>query len=188
MNYYANYEFEKNGDFKVGSRNGIRDDGCLNQVKDVQDVKKFKYYTTNHIDLLNSRENKNFLSISANEGQNVGSKQIDQDSKFRHNLQSKCRGRQGLGELPLNMQGRNRTGHNIKQLDQEYNLFIDNNYQSETRRHSNLPRDNNYNNRTFQLFDNKEDSPDALKSVENPELNGWKRRGGENTRFDSRYF
>jgi hypothetical protein len=187
MNYYGNYQFENTGDFKVGSRNGIRDDGCFNQVKDIQDQKKFKYYTTNHIDLLDSRQKKNFLSISANEGQRVGSKEIDGDSKFRYTQQSKCKGHQSLGELPLNMQGRNRTGHNIKHLDTEYNLLNDINTEN-FKRHSKIPRDNNYTNRTFTIFDNKNDTPDALKSVEKPELNGCARRGGENTRFDSRYF
>ncbi len=199
MDFYGKFNF--NNDVGLGKRTNIDLDKCKERDYYKQNAKKFKYYTTNPEDLMNSKEEYNVYSISSkrNSGgcdsndyknlEDLKNEMVNlEDKEFRFNPLSKYKGKMNSRRLPLIDQGRRTVGrHNLDMLDVEYNMS-EKKKNKESRKHSKLPRDEDYTKRTFPIFgENDCKRPKSVNYVESKE-NGWVvNRGGVSTRVDSKY-
>ena len=146
--------------------NKISQDPCNIQQKNISSEKKLKYITT-HIDTLeNAKESMNFYGIDIKDTLFVPVNQIDNYSDLLNgnsgNKLSRCNIKSDFGQLPFPTMP-SKLGK-YGDIDIEDNLGNILHYKDS----SCLPRDTNYHNRFFYIFEGIE-IPNALKSVEMPE-------------------
>lgn len=157
------------------------DDRCAIQQRNDDNSKKLKFITTNHIDLLEAKSALNFYGMTIRDTLFVPSEGIDTDSGLRMGTSggvlTNCNVRHGFGQLPLpTMPSRYQLFHGDVVVEDSIRNFL------ETNRQSCNPRDNEYYNRSFYIFNQERgiETPDATKSVETPQFGP---RGGSSTRF-----
>lgn len=165
--------------------NRTKDDACAIQLKNSDNNKKLKFVTTNHKDLLEAKDKLNYYGMTIKDHLFVPSEEIDKDSFLRYGenggVMTNCNVKNVFGQLPLpTMPSKFQTGHG--------NL----NYVSEDMRFPQLPPINNrqscnprekeYQNRTFYIFNNKLgiEEPNPVRSIETANFGP---RGGVNSRF-----
>jgi len=161
--------------------NRVIDDPCAIQQRGVDNAKKLKFITTNHIDLINARNELNFFGIGVRDQLFVPSDSVDTYSSLlngdRGSIITNCNVKYGLGQLPVpTLPSRHQLYHGDVTVEDS----MRNEYQSN--RNACLPRETEFYNRHFYVFDPSKgiEVPDATKSVAGPELGP---RGGEPSRF-----
>lgn len=148
------------------------DDPCAIQQKNEDNSKKYKFITTNHIDLLNAKTDYNFFGMTMRDQLFVPGEKMDTYSSLLQgtsgNINTNCNVKNGFGSFPLNIPSKYQTSHGDLQLENNFRHF------TESNRKTINPKDNNYYDRYFYLFDDKNgaQTPNALNSVEN-----WSRSG-----------
>lgn len=156
------------------------DDPCAIQQRNTDNSKKFKFITTNHIDLLNAKTDYNFFGMTLKDQLFVPGENMDTYSSLIQgtsgNINTNCNVKNGFGQLPLNIPSRYQTAHGNIELESNFRHL------SESNRKTLNPKDSNFHDRYFSLFDNVQgvevEAPKALNSVEN-----WQRAG-----ISSRFF
>jgi hypothetical protein len=175
-------EFEK---VQFREQNRTMDDPCAIELRDDQNNKKLKFVTTSFRDLIEAKDNLNFFGMTLQDHLFVPSESIDKYSDLRNgktgNALTQCNVRNGFGQLPFpTMPSKYQLSRgDVKIEDSMRNLY-------EINKNSCNPRDVQYYDRYFYIFDDKQgiDTPSAIKSVEQPDM--FVRRGGVDTRFMTR--
>jgi hypothetical protein len=159
------------------------------QLKEGQNQQRLKYYTNNFADLIRGQAVKdNFFGLAKEDNLWVPSPEvIDKYSNL-------VNGKQGLeltnpkiknefGMLPMQAPYLGQSSHGDVDIEDS----IRNNIQ--VKKNSCLPRDSDYEQRSFAIFDPKQniELPQAIKSVETPEAGFKTGQVGINTRFDNRF-
>jgi hypothetical protein len=161
-------------------------DPCEEQAKDVDNKKKLKFMTTNHIDLLNGATNHNFFSIGLKDQLFVPGEKVDTWSNLLNGdfggKMTNCRVKNEYGQLPIQIgyHGQSYHGDVTTEDSMRNNLQV--------KKNSCLPREGEFYNRTFALFEETGiEVPNATRSVEKPEDGFSLGRNGASTRFINRY-
>lgn len=158
-------------------------DPCEQQAKDVDNTKKLKFMTTNHIDLLNGAADYNFFSIGLKDQLFVPGEKVDTWSNLLNgSIMTNCKVKNEYGQLPVQIGFHGQGYHGDVTTEDS----IRNNGQ--VRKNSCLPREDKFYNRSFSLF--KEtgiEVPEAIRSVEKPEDGFNLGRNGISTRFTDRF-
>lgn len=178
-------EFEK---YKGSEMNRLNEDTCFNQRRDNDNNKKLKYMTWNGLDLLESKEKLNFFSIGVRDQLFVPGEKIDNYSDL---LNGKTGGqithekfRYGLGQLPVpTMPYRGQLQHGDVKVEDSIRNYV------EPKKNSCLPKDANFEQRSFAIFDEKNgiEVPNANRSVEQNDNGFTLGRNGVPSRFQNRY-
>ena len=148
------------------------DDPCAQQQNQLQSNKKLKYVTTNHKDLVDAKEQLNFFGMTVKDQLFVPSDKMDGDSKMRYSEMTNKNVKYELDAFPVNVgfRGQLHRGDTDKEMDLR-GLW-------DKQLKSCQPKGDDYHARSFYIFPEGMETPDATKSVET-----WT-RGGECTRCD----
>ena len=186
LNYYSNFDDTLFKQYENTDSTRLFADKCAIDAKNKENNKKLKFITTNYIDLLENKEKLNFFGYSVKDTLFVPGEQMDTYSNLLNGKSggewTKCNVKYGLGQLPIpTTPYRGQLQHG--DFTTEFNLQqgID-----QVRRNTCLPRDNNYQDRVFEIFSDSQgiDTPNPSFSVESS-ANGFSLgRMGANTRFD----
>lgn len=184
--YPANFDYSSFEKYKMNEYNKLSEDDCYNQSKNNDNNKKLKFVTTNYIDLLEANEKLNFFGIASKNGVFVPGEQIDTYSNLLNGKNggtlTNCNVRNGFGQLPiLTTPYRGQSHHGNVIIEDSIRNFI------QVKKNSCLPKDNQFQNRSFAIFDNTIEVPQAIKSVETPSVGFSSGRNGTNTRFDNKF-
>ena len=186
MLYNSNFN---DSDFKkVKEFNKTIDDPCALQQRNDDNNKKLKFITTNHIDLLEAKEKLNFYGMTIKDHLFVPSEDVDKDSFLRYGkdggVMTHCNIKNVFGQLPMpTMPSKFQTGHgNLDQKVEDMRFPL---LQGISNKSSCIPGDNEYEKRSFYIFDDKLgiEEPKPIRSVEIPEFGP---RGGIPSRFLSK--
>jgi hypothetical protein len=163
-----------------GSRemNRTIDDPCAMQVRKSENNKKFKFVTTNHLDLLNAKSDLNFFGMTVKHHLFVPSEKVEDYSKLRNGESggklTNINVRHGFGQLPLpTLPSRYQQYHGDITIEDSMRNLLN------VKKNSCNPREDTYYDRSFDLFDDKLgiETPDPTKSIV------FGTRGGVSTRF-----
>jgi hypothetical protein len=186
--YPANFDDSEFNKRKNNEFNRLNEDLCYNQQKDKANQKKLKFVTTNHIDLLEAKEKLNFFGIGVRDQLFVPGNRVDTYSSLLNGQQGQiltnCNVRNGFGQLPLpTTPYRGQLSHGDVLVEDSIRNNI------EVKKNSCLPRESQFHNRSFTIFDDKLDiqTPQAIKSVETPQIGFELGRNGMPSRFIERF-
>lgn len=186
--YPANFDDSEFAKRRNNEFNRLNEDLCYNQQKDKANQKKLKFITTNHVDLLEGREKLNFFGIGVRDQLFVPGDKIDAYSSLLNGqsgqILTNCNVKNGFGQLPVpTTPYRGQVAHGDVLVEDSMRNNI------EVRKNACLPRDSNFHDRSFAIFDNKLDIhvPQAIKSVETPQIGFELGRNGVPTRFVERF-
>lgn len=183
MLYNSNFD---DSSFKKGINrefNKTIDDPCAIQQRNNDNTKKLKYITTNHVDLLEAKDKLNFYGMTIKDQLFVPANNINEDSFLRYGKTGGVLTNPNIknifGQLPFpTMPAKYQTAHgNVEVEDKFIRVPL-----LETNRQSCNPKEINFHNRHFYIFDDSQgiDTPNAVKSVESKEFGP---RGGVSSRF-----
>lgn len=188
MYYQTNINDKTFEELQKGSRemNKQIDDPCYIQLHSEENNKKLKFVTTNYIDLLDGKDKLNFFGISVKDQLFVPSDKMNTYSDLLNgsqgNIMTNPNVRYGFGPLPMpTLPSRYQLYHgDIDVEDSMRNLY-------ETKKNSCNPRELDFHNRHFYIFDDKQgiETPNASNSIENQEFGP---RGGVSTRKTARKY
>lgn len=164
LTYFSNYNSQSFQTNKPREFNRLKDDECDIKQRNFSNDKKLKFVTTSFRDLMDAKEQKNFFGIDIVDKLFVPSDKMDEDSQLRHgktgNVLTNLNVKYELGGLPLpTTPGRYRLYHGDVDIEDNMRNFVD------TNKPSCNPRDTEYHNRSFYIFEGIE-KPEAIKSVE----------------------
>jgi hypothetical protein len=186
--YPANFDNSEFTKYKNNEFNRLNEDLCYNQQKDKANNKKLKFVTTNHIDLLEGKDKLNFFGIGMRDQLFVPGENIDTYSSLLNGtdgqILTNCNVKTGFGQLPIPTtpyRGQVSRGDVLVEDSIRNNI--------EVKKNACLPRDENFHNRSFTIFNDKLDiqTPQAIKSVESPQDGFERGRNGLPSRFLERY-
>jgi hypothetical protein len=181
---FKNFDSSLFENYKSSGMNKLIDDECHQQAHANDNKKKLKFITTNHIDLLEAKDKLNFFGIGIKDQLFVPGEKIDTYSGLLNGIDggilTNYRIRNGLGELPIQIGFKGQGFHGDPVIEDQIRNNI------EVKKNACLPRDTDFEKRSFYLFENLE-SPNPLKAVEQPQLGFTMGRMGLATRFDNRY-
>jgi len=187
--YPANFNDSSFLKYQKMEFNRIGEDDCNNQLKEGQNQQRLKYYTNNFADLIRGQAVKdNFFGLAKEDNLWVPSPEvIDKYSNL-------VNGKKGLeltnpniknefGMLPIQAPYLGQSSHGDVLIEDSIRNYI------EVKKNSCLPYDNNFEQRSFTIFNDKQniEVPQAIKSVETPEIGFKTGQVGVNTRFDNRF-
>jgi hypothetical protein len=179
-----NSNFDSTGMSSSREFNKTIDDPCAIQQRNEDNTKKLKFVTTNFRDLLDAKSSLNFYGMTIKDQLFVPQEQMDSDSKLKYGetggIITNEKFKTEFGQLPLpTMPSRYQLYHGDVDIEDSMRNL------GEKIKNSCEPRDTEFYNRSFYLFDDSKgvETPNPLKSVE-PESFG--PRGGIATRFLSR--
>ena len=178
LTYFKNFddsEFEKN---KPREFNKLRFDDCDITQRNYSNNKTLKFTTTTFRDLVDAQRVGNYFAMDIDNQLFVPSSDIDRDSKLRHgntgNILTNFNVRHDLGELPLpTVPYRGQLFHGNVLIEDNMRNYLGINKQSCN------PKDTQFYNRSFYIFDGCIDKPNPLDSVEHT------LRCGTSTRYQS---
>lgn len=186
--YPANFDDSEFAKRRNNEFNRLNEDLCYNQQKDKANNKKLKFVTTNHIDLLEAKEKLNFFGIGLRDHLFVPGDRIDTYSSLLNGqggqILTNCNVRTGFGQLPVpTTPYRGQVAHGDVLIEDSIRNNI------EVRKNSCLPRESDFHNRSFSIFDDKLDihTPQAIKSVETPQIGFELGRNGMPSRFVDKF-
>lgn len=186
--YPANFDDSDFAKKRNNEFNRLNEDLCYNQQRSKSNEKKLKFITTNHIDLIEAKEQLNFFGIGVRDQLFVPGNRIDTYSDLLNGRNggtlTNCNVRNGFGQLPLpTTPYRGQLSHGDVRTEDSMRNNI------EVRKNSCLPRDPNFQDRSFYIFDDKQQihTPQAIKSVETPQVGFELGRNGVATRFLDRF-
>lgn len=148
------------------------DDPCAIQQRNNDNTKKFKFITTNHIDLINAKTDYNFFGMTMRDHLFVPGEKMDDYSSLIQgtsgNINTNCNIKSGFGALPLNIPSKYQSSHGDTDIETGLRNL------TESNRNSLNPRESSFHERSFYLFNEKfgTEVPNPLRSVEN-----WPRSG-----------
>lgn len=180
--YNSNFDSSEFQKAQYNEFNRTIDDSCAIQQRNQDNDKKIKFVTTNHIDLLEAKQAYNFYGMTTKDTLFVpGAAQVDNDSVLRlgeqGNILTNCNIKNEYGQLPLpTMPFKGQLFHG--DIDIEGNLR----YTMDSNRKTCNPKDSQFYQRSFYIFGEFVESPDASKSVETRDMGP---RGGVSTRFSN---
>lgn len=181
MFYGSNFEDQAYKSSNPREFNKLRDDPCALQQTDGDNKKKLKFVTTNHADLLQAKEEHNFFGIGVRDKLSVPGNSIDVYSNLLNGQNggqlTNCNVRNGFGQLPFpTLPSKYQLSRGDVDVEDSIRNLIESNRQSCN------PREDNFFQRHFYLFDDAKgiETPNATKSLE-PDAFG--KRGGMSTRF-----
>ena len=185
LNYFANFDDSEFKKYENTDSTRLNSDTCYIDRKNCDNASKLKFVTTNFKDLIEAKEKLNFYGMNIKDQLFVPSESIDSDSFLRYGetggIITNCNIRNEYGQLPfptVPYKGQLSRGD----TDQEDKLQKT---KSPENRNSCNPRESSFHNRSFYIFNDKIEIPDATKSVESV-LNGFDLgRNGTPTRFMS---
>lgn len=148
------------------------DDPCAQQRDQLESNKKLKYVVTNHRDLIDAKEQLNFFGMTVKDQLFVPSQKMDKDSKLRYSEMTNKNVKFELDAFPVNVGFRGQ----LHRGDTDKEMRLRGLWNRELK--SCQPKDSMYHDRSFYIFPEGVEVPDATKSVET-----W-RRGGVCTRCD----
>lgn len=159
--------------------NRLIDDTCAVQQRTQDNFQKFKFVTTNHIDLLEGKQALNFFGMTVKDKLFVPADMMDGDSQLRYAPLTNMNVKNELGQLPLpTMPSRYQLAHGDVDIEDGMRNWTAANKKSCD------PHDTQFHDRFFYIFDgNTVPTPNALQSVEIPAFGP---RGGQTTRFTSK--
>lgn len=184
MLYNSNFDDQEFQAAKKREFNKTIDDPCALQQRQDDNSKKLKFITTNHKDLLDAKTDMNFFGIALKDQLFVPEEKMDDDSNLRYGktggVLTNMNTKNLFNQLPLPTlpyRGQLSRG-DVATEDTFRNLY-------ETKRNSCNPRDSEYFQRHFYIFDESKgiEVPQPEKSVETQSLGP---RGGISTRFVSK--
>ncbi len=182
--YPANFDDSQFTKHRYNEFNRLNEDLCYNQQKNEANNKKLKFITTNHIDLLEAKEKLNFFGIGIKDNLFVPSNQIDVYSSLINGengqIMTNCNVRNGFGQLPLpTTPYRGQVAHGDVNIESSIRQNI------EVKKKPCLPKDVKFHDRSFAIFNDQLniDTPQAIKSVETPQVGFQFGRNGMPTRF-----
>jgi len=156
------------------------DDPCAIQLRSAENNKKFKFITTNHIDLLEAKEKLNYFGISLKDQLFVPAEKVEVYSQLLNGVKgsevTNPNLKYGLGPLP------------VPTLPSRYQLFhgdvdIEDGMRNvyEINKKSCIPMEQTFHDRHFSIFDDSKgiETPMAFKSIE---TDAFGPRGGLSTR------
>lgn len=186
--YPANWSgsaFEK---YKKQEFNQLNESVCYNELKDSNNRKKLKFYTTNFADLLDAKKEDNFFGMTIKEGVFVPASEIDEYSNLINGkdggILSNCKIKNSLGALPLpTTPYRGQVSHGDVRIEDNKIRPIVN-----PKKKACLPRDHDFEKRSFAIFDNAEliDTPNPFLSVESKDK-GFQAQYGISSRFIDKF-
>jgi hypothetical protein len=186
--YPANFDDSSFNKYKKNEMNRLSEDACYNNQKDLSNNKKLKFVTTNHIDLLKAKEELNFFGIGVRDQLFVPGEQIDTYSDLLNGKNGQtltnCNVRNGFGALPMpTTPYRGQLQHGDVDIEDKIRNNI------EVRKNACLPRDSNFEKRSFTIFDDSQQifTPNAMKSVETPDIGFSLGRNGVASRFTKKF-
>lgn len=186
--YPANFDDSAFSKLRDNEFNRLNEDACYNQQKDMSNNKKLKFVTTNHVDLLEAKEKLNFFGIGMRDQLFVPGNQINTYSSLINGetgqVLTNCNVRNEVGQLPLpTTPYRGQIAHGDVIVEDSIRNNI------ELRKNSCLPRESDFYNRSFSIFNDKIDiiTPMAVKSVETPQIGFELGRSGIPSRFIERF-
>jgi len=178
MLYNSNFDKSDFQETNFREFNKTIDDPCAQQQRQEDNEKKLKFVTTNFRDLIEAKDSLNFYGMTVKDSLFVPADKMDQDSSLRQGeiggILTNCNTKNGFGALPLpTMPSRFQMYHGDVEIENSMRNI------TESNRKSCNPKDNEFFNRSFYIFNNIE-SPNPLKSVE---TDAFGPRGGASTRF-----
>lgn len=186
--YSANFDDTEFNKFKNNEFNRLNEDACYTQQKETSNNKKLKFVTTNHIDLLNAKDELNFFGIGIRDQLFVPSDKIDTYSSLVNGSTGQTitnnNMRNNLTALPLaTLPYRGQLQHGDVDIEDS----IRNNLV--TKKNSIIPRDSEFERRSFTIFNDEENIPipQAIFSVETPADGFEFGRNGVSGRFTKRF-
>ncbi len=152
----------------TGQANSIYDQ-CYIQKQASQSNSKLKYITNNFIDLVRAEQDYNVFSIGIKDGLNVPLNTIPKESELIHSELTNYREKTQMGQLPLptlpGMFFQNAYGNPEVEATIRGGISVTNQQPCN-------PRESEFYNRTFPIFNDNIPEPEPIKSVEN-----WQRAG-----------
>jgi hypothetical protein len=187
--YPANFDDSSFTLLSKNEFNRLSEDLCYKKTREQDNNKRLKFYTTNHADLANAQsERNNFFGIDIEQNLFVPNPEnIDKLSGLRNGTlagtMTNCRLRNEFGQLPLQMPFKGQVSRGDVCKEDSLRNYV------EPKKNACLPKDTEYYKRHFSIFDDtlKIETPNALKSVERPELGFQLGRVGAPSRFDSKF-
>jgi len=186
--YFSNFDNTKFKSYDNTDSNRLISDPCAIQAKAADNSKKLKFLTTNHIDLLEGKEKMNFFGIGIHDTLFVPSDKIDNYSNLLNGTLggelTNFKQHSELGQLPIStMPFRGQLFHGDVDIEDSMRNEI------VTKKNACLPRDTEFYDRSFAIFNNKLniDIPLPLNSVETSEDGFLTGRLGIPSRFINRY-
>lgn len=186
--YFGNFDDSSFAPYENTDSTRLTSDPCAIQAKNLDNSKKLKYITTNHVDLIEAKDKLNFFSIGLKDTLFVPTDKIDTYSsllngKIGGELTS-CNVRNGFGQLPMpTLPFRGTVSHGDVTIEDSIRN------QTQLRKNSCLPRDPKFEQRSFSIFDESKgiEAPSASKSVEKVEDGFTYGRMGISSRFIDRF-
>lgn len=182
--YSANFDDSEFNKYKNNEFNRLNNDACYINQKNTSNNKKLKFITTNHVDLIEAKDKLNFFGIGVRDTLFVPGEKIDDYSNLLNGkngqILTNCNVKNGFGTLPIpTTPYRGQLQHG----DIEIEDSIRNNI--EIRKNACLPRESDFEKRVFTIFDDAQNilTPNAIKSVETPDIGFSLGRNGIATRF-----
>lgn len=182
LNYFSNFD---SSDFKKKSKRDFTrtiSDPCYMQQEQLENSKKLKFVTTNHIDLLEAKEKLNFYGMTIKDKLFVPAENMDENSFLRYGktggILTNPNIKNEYGQLPFpTVPSKYQLAHGDVDKEDSMRFLIESN------RKSCHPTEKEFHNRYFYLFDDKRgvETPNPLNSVESPMVFG--PRGGISSRF-----
>jgi hypothetical protein len=188
--HFSNFDDSSFAKYENTDSNRLISDDCAIQQKIQDNSKKLKYITTNYVDLLEANKKLNFFSIGVKDQLFAPADKIDDLSNLRNGVdggqltslnERRCI---ELGQLPVpTMPYRGQLFHGDVNIEDN----IRNNIQ--VKKHSCLPKDTEFYDRSFSIFNNSQEieTPMPSKSVELPESGFQFGRVGLPSRFCNRF-
>lgn len=182
--YPANFDDNSFNKYKNNEFNRLNNDACYINQKEVSNNKKLKFVTTNHIDLIEAKDNYNFFGMTTRNELFVPGEKIDTYSNLLNGkngqILTNCNVRNGFGSLPMpTMPFKGQLRHGDVDIEDS----IRNNLQ--VKQKPCLPSESDFQKRSFSIFDesNNIPIPQAIHSVETPTAGFSLGRNGIATRF-----
>lgn len=182
LNYFSNFDSSKFKEYENVDSTRLYADPCAIQQKNEANATKFKFVTTNHIDLLEAKDKLNFYGMTIKDKLFVPSENIDQDSFLRYGKTGGVLTNPNIknifGQLPIpTMPARYQSWHGDVTIEDSMRINpLPNN------KNSCNPHDTSYHNRSFYIFNDQLgiETPKAINSVETHDFGP---RGGISSRF-----
>lgn len=184
MLYNSNFDDSEFRDTKREFNRTI-DDPCAIQQRNDSNNKRLKFITTNHVDLIEAKDNYNFYGMTIKDKLFVPAENMDKDSFLRYGksggILTNPNIKNEYGQLPLpTMPSKYQTAHGNFEVEDKFRIPL-----RELNKNSCNPRDDSFYSRSFYIFNDKLgiDTPNASKHIE-PDTFG--PRGGVNSRFEKK--
>ena len=160
LSYFSNFNDSNFNKKQPREFNKLIDDSCALRERNYSNNKTLKFMTTTFRDIFDAKRDGNYFSIGIDDQLFVPSGLIDNYSNLLNgdngNIMTNCNVRHDLGELPLpTMPARYQLYHGDTDKEDYMRDLI------ETNKQSCNPRDSHFDNRSFYLFEDCIEKPNA---------------------------